>query len=210
MPGPPDQPGRGLVPGRGQEVDVVEDLLPGEAAHGPVRILELGLEELGHQVVGRVRRPPLDVLLEPVVGHRAVAELGVHVGHALLGQAQAVVDAVADVFLVGLGNAEQHADGAHGHLGAEVGDEVEPARAHQRIEAAGAELPDLGLEVVHLARREDPGEQAAMGVVHRGVLEDDRPGRDLHVALDDLEQGALARDVGLPVDRSSARRRRSG
>ena len=138
---PSDEPGGGLVPGRGQQVDVVEDLLAGEAAHGPVRILELGLEEVGHQVVGRVRRPPVDVLLEPVVGHRAVAELGVHVGHALLGQAQAVVDAVADVFLVGLGNAEQHADGAHGHLGAEVGDEVEPARARPGDRGCGHRTP---------------------------------------------------------------------
>ena len=35
------------------------------------------------------------------------------------------------------------------------------------------------------------------------VLEDDGAGRQLHAALDQLEHGALARDVGLPVQRAA-------
>ncbi len=54
-------------------------------------------------------------------------------------RAQAGVEAVADRLLVGLGDAEQHPDRAHRHLGAEVGDEVEAACAHERVEAGRAE-----------------------------------------------------------------------
>ena len=66
--------------------------------------------------------------------------------------AEAPVDVVADGHLVVLGDAEQHADGAHGHLGAEVGDEVESAGPDERVEAVGAELPDLRLEGGHPLR----------------------------------------------------------
>ena len=66
-------------------------------------------------------------------------------------EAQALVEPVADRLLVLLGDAEQHADRAHRHLRAEVGDEVEAAGADERVEAAGAELADLRLERVHLA-----------------------------------------------------------
>ncbi len=120
-----------------------------------------------------MRRPPLDVLLESVPGALRRREHGVEVGHGALGQPQAVVDAVADGLLVVLGDAEQHADGPHGHLRAEVLNEVEPSRPDQRVEAAGAELADLRLEVVDVARGENPGQQAAMDVVGRGILEDD-------------------------------------
>ena len=40
----------------------------------------------------------------------------------------------------------------------------------------------------------------AVEVVVRRVLEDDRPGRDLHAALDELEDRSLGRAVGAPVD----------
>ena len=117
---------------------------------------------------------------------------------------------VPDRLLVLLGDAEQHADGPHRHLGAEVGDEVESARSDQRVEAAGAELPDLRLDGVHLARGEHPGQQAAVHVVVGGSSKMIEPGRDLEAALDQLEHRAPGRAVGLPVDRGRARRRRSG
>ena len=47
-------------------------------------------------------------------------------------------------------------------------------------------------------------------VVVRRVLEDDGARGHLDVGLDQLEQGALAGDVGLPVDEATARRRRTG
>ena len=66
-------------------------------------------------------------------------------GHVALVEPQAVVDLVAERLLVLLGDAEQHADGAHRDLGAEVGDEVEAALADQRVELARGEGPDLRL-----------------------------------------------------------------
>ena len=144
---PSDEPGGGLVAGGGDQVDVAQDLLAGQSALGAVHILELGLEELGHQVVGRMGGPPVDVLGEPLGGAHAVAVGLVEVGHVAIAQAQALVDPVPDGLLVGLGYAQQHADGAHGHLGAQVLDEVEPALPDQRVEAAGAEAADLGLEL---------------------------------------------------------------
>ena len=158
----------------------------------------LGLEHLGHQVVGGVLGPPVDVLLE----HLRLRLRVVHaeVGHLAGVEPQALVDAVAERLLVLLGDAEQHADRAHRHLGAEVGDEVEAAAADQRVEAAGAELAHLGLDRRHLAGGEHPRQQAPVEVVVGRVLEDDRPRRDLHAALDELEDRALGRAVGAPVD----------
>jgi hypothetical protein len=67
-----------------------------------------------------------------------------------------------DVALVRLGNAEQHPDHLHRHLRAEVGDEVEPPGADQRIEAACGEFADLRFQRSDFARGEDPGEQFAV------------------------------------------------
>ena len=160
-------------------------------------VLELGVEQLGHQVVGGVLGAPGDVVGEHLELSGAVV-LGL-VRHAVV-EAQALVEAVPDRLLVLLGDAEQHADHPHRHELAQVGDEVEAARADERVEHLGAEGPHLGLERLHLLRREDPGEQAAMEVVVRRVLEEDGPRRDLDVGLDDLEHRAAPRDVGLPVE----------
>src|ERR1700722_8928632 len=146
-------------------------------------------------------RPPLDVVLE-CAGLCAGIEAG-HIGHVALVESEAVVDDVAERLLVLFGDAEQHADGTHGHLCSQVGDEVERPRSHQRVQGAGAELAHLGLDEVHLAGREDPGEQAAVNVVAGRILEDDGPGRDLHVALDQLEQRPLGRAVRSPVPQAA-------
>ena len=108
---------------------------------------------------------PNMVAVDEVLGdlHR-LSRLGAEVG----------VGAVADGLLVLLGDAEQHADHPHGHLRAQVGDEVEPARADERVEAACAELPDLRLELGDPPRREDPGQQPPVDRVDRRVLEDER------------------------------------
>ena len=113
-----------------------------ERAGDAVLILELGLDELGHEVVGRVLGPVVDVVaehldaLEDDAGRR-------HFGFAALVDAQALVDLVADRDLILLGDAEQHADGQHRHDRAEVGDEVEAALVHQGVEGAVAELAHL-------------------------------------------------------------------
>ena len=73
------------------------------------------------------------------------------------------------------GDAEQHANHSHRHDRPQILNEIEMVTAHQGVEHLGTEVPDLGLEGVHLLRGEDPGEQAAMGAVQRRVLEDKYP-----------------------------------
>ena len=85
-----------------------------------------------------------------------------------------------------------------------------PSGADERVEAAGAELADLGLERRHLPRREHPRQQAAVHGVHGRVLEDEHARRHLDVRLDQLEDAAPPGDERLRVDEARARRRRTG
>jgi hypothetical protein len=163
---------------------------------GPGLVLELRVQQLGHEVVRRVLLPPVDVLAELRVGE---AQVG-------LGQLRTVfdpevgVEAVADHLLVVLRDAQQHADRAHWHLGAEVGDEVEPSGADERVQRPGAELADLRFERVHLPRREHSRHEAAMDVVARRILHEDQPGRQRDAGLDDLEGRPTPGAVDVPVD----------
>ena len=75
----------------------------------------------------------------------------------------------------------------------EVEDEVETIRSDERIEDFGAQRADLGLERVHLRRREDPGQDTAVRGVERRVLEDEHAGRQLDVGFDQLEDAAAGR-----------------
>ena len=195
--GEADEARRGLVPGPGQQADVPEDLVVAQGARRAVLVLELGVEQLGHEVVGRVLGAPLDVVGEDRRRAERVV-LGL-VGDAVL-QAQPVVDLLADRLLVLLGDPEQHADDAHGHELAQVLHEVELPRPDERVEHLRAVGAHLGLERLHLLRREDARQEAAVDVVRGRVLEEDRPGRDLDARLDDLEHRTAARDVGLPVE----------
>ena len=200
---PTDQAGSSSrCPRRGDVAHVDEHLGPGESAALAVLVLELGLEHLGHQVVGRVLRPPVDVLPEQPLGVGQGVER-LRRGMPVLVQHQAGVDRLADRLLIGLGDPEQHPDRPHRHLRAQIRDEVEPARAHQRVEGLRAELPDLRLDRHHPLRCEDPGQDPTMDVVDRRVLEQHVAGRKLDPVLDhrldDLEQHPLGGAVGLPV-----------
>ena len=93
---------------------------------------------------------PVDVLGEHVTAGETSRE---PLGLAGLG-AQRRVRVIADRLLVLLRDPEQHADHPHGHLRAEVGDEVEPVRALEPIQTVDAQLPDPGFQGVHLLRRE--------------------------------------------------------
>ena len=73
-----------------------------------------------------------------------------------------------------------------------------------------AELADLGLQRVDLARGEHPGQQLAVDVVDRRILENHCAGRDLDVGLDQLEDRAAGRAEGFVVHERLVRRRRSG
>ena len=104
----------------------------------PVSSSNSACMQLGHEVVGGVFDAPVDVLAE----ERVVGELSLAVAHAACrarGAASSSARA-ADRLLVLLGDPEQHADHPHGHLGAEIGDEVEAVGAHERIEDLGAVL----------------------------------------------------------------------
>ena len=111
----------------------------------------------------------------------------------------ALVDPVADLLLVVLGDSEQHADDSHRHLRGQVVDEVEPAHGHERVERTGAEAPRLRLDLGHPLRREHPAQETSVQIVGGRVLEQDDPRRDLHPALDELEDRPPTRDVGGPV-----------
>ncbi len=202
---PADQPSGRLVPGAGEHLRVGEHLGPGEAAGGPGLVLELGGEQRRHQVVGRVARPPVDVVGEHLaVGDGVLAHLHRPAG---LG-AQRGVGVVPDRRLVGLGDAEQHADHAHRHHRTELGDDVEPVGADERVEAADAERPHLVLEGGHAAGGEHARHQAPVHGVHRGVLEHDHARRELHARLDDLEDVAAGSSRSAASRRAPSRRRR--
>ena len=115
---PADEPTGGLVAGPGEHRRVGGDLLAGQLAGRAGLVLELGVEELGHEVVGRVLGPPVDVLLE----HRTAGDLVLLDVHRLarLG-AQVVVGLVAHRDLVLLRDAEEHADDLHRQHRGELG-----------------------------------------------------------------------------------------
>ena len=211
--GPADEAGGRLVARRGEQTQVVQDLLAVELAHGTGLVLELGVEQVGHEIVRGVLGPPVDVVGEAAAVEGAPFE-SVFDMVAVLVETHAGVDAITDLGLVLLGNAQQHADGLHGHLGGEVSDEVEAARADQRVEAGGAEGSHLGLDVVHAPRGEHSAEQAAVRRVGRRVLEEDDARRHLHAELgdrlNDFEHRALARQVDGRSRARWPRRRRSG
>ena len=148
-----DQTRRRLVAGAGDHADVEQDLGARQPA-GPVFILELGVEQLRHQIVGGMFYPPIDVVGEHLM---AVLEeiLGDRPERALLERDLAAA-AVTDLLLVFFGDAQEVADRAHRDHRADVLDEVEPPRAHQRIERTHTEVPGERLDRLHPARRENP------------------------------------------------------
>ena len=138
---PTDQPGGRLVAGAGDHVEVDQQLVAGQPAGGAGLVDELDVEQLGHDVVGRMCRRASRCR------RRRSRRLTRPCSAAFMGLPASVrslrVAVVADEFLVVLGDAEQHADDLHRHLRAQVGDEVELARADQRIQALSAEVADL-------------------------------------------------------------------
>ncbi len=150
---PADQAAGGLVPSAGEQVRVGEHLLAGQLARRSGLVLELGVQQHRHEVVRRVPRTPLHVFSEHRAAHQRVL-IDLH-GLAPL-SAQPLVHAVAHRHLVGLGNAEQHADHAHRQHRRELGHDVEAVASDEGVEAASAELPRLVLQRGHLLRREHP------------------------------------------------------
>ncbi len=111
-----------------------------------------------------------------------------------------VVGLVDDDVLEVLGDAEEHADDAQRHDRAEMLDEVDLISTDERVEAAGGELADQGLDGIHLPRREGTGQQIAADVVDRRILEDQCARRNLDIGLQDFQHHAPGGTEGLPVD----------
>ncbi|HEU5024526.1 MAG TPA: hypothetical protein VFV01_06345 [Spirillospora sp.] len=139
---------------------------------------------------------PVDVVGEGLVRER-LGPLEPHL-LAVLG-AQRLIGHVPDGGLVGLGDAEEHADHAHRHLGADRLDEVEAVGPGERVQDGGAEPADPRFQHPDPARSEDAREQAAVDVVDGRVLEDEGARRDLVAQLDDLQDVSAGRGERPPV-----------
>ena len=205
--GPADQPGGGLVAGAGHDVDVGEHLVAAQAPDGAGLVLELGVEQLGHDVVGRVLGPPVDVLGELLAAGEALRHL-----HRLARLGAQVARRR------GRGSPPGPPRGCRAACRSPASASGRRGRRRSRSRPVptsgsrlvGAELADLRLERGDLPRREHPRQQAAVDGVGRRVLEDDDARRHLDAGLDQLEDPAAAGDERVAVDAGRARRPRSG
>ncbi len=189
--GPTDQPCRRLVPGAGDDRHVGEDLLAAQSSHRARLVLELRLEQFGHQVVGGVLGAPVDVLGELRAEVEMVLRRRPSGRPASVRRLSLARSRIASWSASGMPSSMR--DDAHRHLGAEVADEVEAVGADERVEAARAELTDLWFEFGHAPRSEHPRQQAPVDRVGRRVFEDQDPRRHLDAGLDDLEDAAACR-----------------
>ncbi len=120
-------------------------------------------------------------------------------GLAALGDVDEGAVAISDTRLMLFGNAQEVADGPHRHHRPEIRDEIETAGADQRIQLPGAEFAHQRLHREHAPGREDPGQQAAVQIVQRRILEKQDARRHLDVVEEDVSGGAAAGSVSLPV-----------
>ncbi len=193
-----DQPGGGFVPGAGDHGGVGEHLGARQGAASAVRLLDLGPQQVGHQVIGGMMGPPFDVLGEHDDG--VLEQVWVDLtGLAALDHFDERSAAIPDVGLIGFRDAQEIADGPHRHHRPEIGDEIKPAGTDQRVQLPGAEATHQGLHGQHAPGREDTGQQAAMQIVQGWVLEQQNAWRHFDVGEQDVGGGPAAGPVGLPV-----------
>ena len=193
----PDQPGGRLVPGPGDHGRVPEHLGAGQATSLTV-LLDLGVQQLRHQVVRRVVGAPIDVGGERL--HAVFERARVELAGPSLRYAQPRVDVPADRLLALFRNPEQESDRAHRHEHAEIGDDVEVAGIDQGIEQPGAIASYHRLDRGHSLRCEHAREESPVQIVQRRIFEEDDAGRNLHVGPDDVEDRPAARAIGIPVE----------
>lgn len=118
-----DQPGGGFVAGAGEHRGVGQNFVALQPASGSVRFVDLRVEQVGHQVVEGMRRPPFDVLGDH--RHRIPKDRRTDPLWSWSERKVAVVT-VTDQLLRLLGDAQHIANRARGHDGAQVRDEVDP------------------------------------------------------------------------------------
>ena len=147
-----DQSSRGLVSGTGDGADVGQQFDPRQRATGTVQFLDLGIEQVGHEIVRGMFGTPFHVLRER--GDGIGEDVRIELAGGAVGQRDGGVRLGSDRLLVLLGNAEQVADDLHRHLGADVRDEIETWGARQGIEFAGTEFAGVRLDCRHPSRGE--------------------------------------------------------
>ena len=193
----PDQPGCRFGAGTGDRARIGEDLRAGQLPAPAVRFLDFRVEQLGHQIVRRVLRAPFDVVDKHLIA--LLERVGRDLPQGAVFQSQKTVGVVADGGLVGLRDAEEIADRAHGHPDADVGDEVEALRADEWIEHPRTVLAHKRFDRFHAPRRENPRQQPSMQIVQWRIFEQNHTGRDFDPVEDDVQDGALTRAIGFPV-----------
>ena len=157
-------------------------------------------DELGHEVVGRVLgRGGRCTRRTARCRRRRRRPIGTSV--AVVVDAQALVDPVADRHLVLLGDAEQHPDGEHRHDRTEVGDEVEARprpTSGSRVRAQNSRTFGSIASIAFGVNTRDI--RLRCRSCDRRVLHEDRARRHLDAGQDHLERRALARAERVPVD----------
>ncbi len=145
-------------------------------------------------------RSPFDVVGEHLVGSLLRERLLVHHRWRLtILQRDDGVGSLADRLLVRLGNSEKITDRLHGHQRAQILDEVESARANQRIECPCAVLSRQRLDRFHAPRGEHTRQQSPVQIMQRRVLPQDDPWRHLYAREDNVGGSSSARAKRVPI-----------
>ncbi len=129
--GEADQTRRRLVARTCDHAGVHEHLGAGQPPKGAV-LLHLRVEQLGHQIVGGMVGPPVDIVGEHLV--TVYEQVLANSTELAILQRDGLVRVVANRRLVLFWNPQQVADCPHRDHRADVADEVEPVRADQRVE----------------------------------------------------------------------------
>ena len=188
----------GLVAGAGNHAGVGDHFVARERTPRAVGFVDLGVQQLGHEVVGWVPRAPVDVVGE----HRQdVVERGLVERDRRAIGAECLVGSLAVGELIGLGDAEQEPDGPQRNLHTELADDVELVPSDQRVQRANAVAADEGFEIEHASRREHACEQGSVRIVDGRILEEEDPWWDLDAGADDLQDRAAAGAVCVPVEK---------
>ena len=196
------------LPAPASTCGVGEHLVAGQRARRPGLVLELGVEQRGHQVVGGVLGPPVDVVGE----HVAVGD-GV-----LAAPPSAARPRCAGWRRCGPGPRPGPTRGCRGACRSPASACTAPSSAtmsNRSVPTSGsrqldAEVAHLVLERGHPPRGEHPRHQAPVHGVHRRVLEHDDARRELHARLDDVEDVAAGSWRSAASRRAPSRRRRGG
>ena len=196
---PADEPAGGLVAGTGDHLRVVQHLLAGELARHTVLVLELDVEQGGHQVVGGVLGTPVDVVgVDAAVGDlvgvdhlhrcsRAWCAGWRRWRHVRTICSDSGMPSSMPMTRIGIIEASS----------AMMSNPSEPTKGFRQLTQI---LPDLVLDRGHPARREHPRHEAAQHRVDGRILEHHHALGHVELRLDQFEDVAAAVGERLPVE----------